>query len=637
MFDFIRTHRRLMQGVLLLFILPSFAFVGLEGYTRFRGDADAVATVGGQSISRQELDAAQREQMERMREMFGGQFDPRMLDTPAARQNILEGLIAQRVLALEADDNRLSVSDQALQQTILDVPGLAGEDGRFDVERYKTLLATRGMTPPMYEARLRRDLTLQQVTDAVQGTAFAPRTVAARLSDLNDQEREVQELLFKPADFEQQVKITDEMLKSYYETNSQFFEVPEQIRAEYVVLSQDAIASRIDVSDADVKTYYEQNAARFGGAEERRASHILISVDKNASDADKAAARAKAEQLLAQVRKAPAEFARLARENSQDPGSAERGGDLDFFGPGMMVKPFEEVAFALDKGQISDVVETDFGFHIIQVTDIKPAATASLDEVRNEIVAEIRKQQAARQFPNLSEQFNNLVYEQSDSLKPVADKLNLEIQTVSGLTRTPNPALGENAPFNQQAFLTALFSDEAIKNKRNTDAVEAAPGTLISGRVVEYKPVTKRPFEEVKETVRERVRAAEAARLAREAGEAKLAELRSGNDVAGFGQPRMVSRVKPQGLPQPALVAVMKADAGNLPSYVGTELAGQGYGVYRINRIARPETPDTARRTAEQQQIANAMAQQELQAYIDSLRKKYKVEVHQTPARAEAE
>jgi peptidyl-prolyl cis-trans isomerase D len=636
MLDFIRSHRRLMQLVLLFFILPSFAFFGLEGYTRFGADADAVAKVAGQTISRQELDAAQREQMERLREMFGDQFDPRMLDTPDARRNILEGLIAQRVLALEANTKRLAVSDQALQQTILEVPGMTGEDGRFDVERYKTLLALRGMTPPMYEARLRRDLTLQQVSDAVQGSAFAPRTVAGRLSDLNDQEREIQELLFRSADFAQQVRITDDMLKRYYQENASLFAIPERAIAEYVVLSMDAVASGISVSEDDVKAYYEQNAARFGDPEERRASHILIRADRDASAADRAAARAKAEQILAQVRQSPSEFARLARELSQDPGSAELGGDLGFFAPGMMVKPFEEAAFALEKGQISDVVASDFGFHIIRVTEVKPAAVRSLSETRNEIVAEIRKQQAARQFPNLTEQFNDLVYEMSDSLKPVAEKLNLPIQRVENLTRTPNPELG-TTPFNHPEFLTALFSDEATKNKRNTEAIEVAPGTLISGRVLEYKPVTTRPFEEVEAIVRERVRAAEAAALARQAGQAKLEALKAGADAAALGAPRVVSRVKPQALHPEALAAVMQADTATLPSYVGTDLAGQGYAIYRINRVTQPETPDVARRTAEQQQIAGAIAQQEMQAYIDSLRKKYKVEILSAPVRRDFE
>lgn len=626
MFDFIRKHQRLMQFLLLLFIFPSFVFFGLEGYTQFNEGNNAVAKVAGNPITQQEFDAAQREQMERIRQMFGGQFDPAMLDTPEARKSVLDGLIAQRVIAAEATSNRLSVSDQALQQSILGIPGIIGPDGKFDGERYKSLLAAQGMTPAMYEARLRQDMTMQQVSGSVQDTAFAPKAVANRLSDLNDQERTVQEVVFKTGDYASQVKATDEMLKAYYEKNARQFELPEQVKAEYVVLSSDAVAAQISVSDADIKSYYDQNAARYSDEEQRRASHILIKADKGASAADKAAAKEKAEKLLAQVRKNPAEFAKLAKENSQDPGSAERGGDLDFFGKGMMVKPFEDAAFKLKQGDISDVVESDFGYHIIQLTAVKPAVVKPLDEVKAQIAADIKKQLSAKKFTEMAEQFTNMVYEQSESLKPVADKLGLKIETVAGLTRTPNPAAPPTAVTNNPKFLNALFSDDAVKNKRNTEAVEVAPSTLVSGRVVEYKPVSKRPYEEVQAVVRERVMQEEAAALARKAGEAKLAAAKSG-DNAGFGEARTVSRSKPQGVNQAALPAIMRADVTKLPAIVGVDLGPQGYGVYKITKLGQPANPDTARRAAEQQQIAGALAQQEALAYLEVLKKKAKVEV----------
>lgn len=627
MFEFIRTHRRFMQFLLLLFIIPSFAFFGLEGYTRFKEGDNAVAKVAGNPITQQEFDMAQREQMERFRQMFGGQFDPKMLDTPEARQNILEGLIAQRVIAEEAKENRLFVSDQALQQTILNIPGLTGPDGKFDVERYKSLLASQGLTPVMYEARLRQDLALQQVTNAIQATAIAPKAVANRLSDLNDQERVVQEQLFKPADYVSQVKVTDEMLKDYYDKNSGQFEIPEQVKAEYVVLDSEAVASQVNVSDADIKAYYEQNVQRYRDEEQRRASHILIKVDKGASEQDKAAARAKAEKLLAQARQNPGDFAKLAKEYSQDPGSAELGGDLDFFGKGMMVKSFEDAAFKLKEGEVSDVVESDFGYHIIKLTGIKPASAKSLEEVKDQIAADIKKQLAAKKFSEMAQQFSDLVYEQSDSLKPAAEKLGLKVETVAGLTRTPNPELGANAPFNQPKFLNTLFSEDALKNKRNTDAVEVAPNTLIAGRVVEHKPVTKRPFEEVKDVVRERVTQIEAANLAKKAGEAKLAALKSGGEANGLGDTKTVSRVKGQDIPPAALPAVMMADVSKLPAHVGVDLGQQGYAVYRITKVMQPATLDEKRRLTEREQIANALAQQEALAYLEALKKKHKVEI----------
>jgi peptidyl-prolyl cis-trans isomerase D len=226
----------------------------------------------------------------------------------------------------------------------------------------------------------------------------------------------------------------------------------------------------------------------------------------------------------------------------------------------------------------------------------------------------------------MAEQFTNLVYEQSESLKPVVDKLGLKIETAAGLTRTPNPAAAPTALYNNPKFLSALFSDEAIKNKRNTEAIEVAPSTLIAGRVLEHKPVAKRPFEEVQAVVRERVIQEEAAALAKKAGEAKLAAAKSG-DSAGFGEAKTVSRTKAQGVNQAALPSIMKTDATKLPAYVGVDLGAQGYGVYKITKVGQPANPDTARRAAEQQQIAGTLAQQEAFAYLEVLKKKAKVEI----------
>ncbi len=625
MFEFIRTHRRLMQFLLLLIILPSFAFVGLESYTSMGDASNTVAKVGGQTITQPEWDAAQREQMERFRQMFGEQFDAKMFDTPEAKQEILNNLIAQRVLADEAKRNKLSVSDQALQQTIINMGGLTTADGKFDVERYKSILAAQGMTPTTYEARLRQDLTSQQVNAAIQSTAFAPDSLAKRLSELSEQEREVQQLAFRASDYVAQVKVTDDMLKAYYEKSNQF-DVPEQVKAEYVVLTADALATQINVSDADIKSYYEQNAKQYGTEEQRRASHILIGVNKDASEADKAAAKAKAENLLASLRKNPQEFAKLAKENSVDTGSAERGGDLGFFGKGSMVKPFEDAAYKLKQDEVSDLVQSDYGFHIIKVTAIKPAAVKPLEQVKSEIANDIRKQLVGKKYTETADVFNNTVYEQADSLKAVADKLKLKIETTGTLSRQVNPAVAPTAPYNNQKFLTALFSDESLKNKRNTEAVEVAPNTLIAGRVVEYKPATKRPFDEVKALVQERVVQTEAQALAKKVGEAKLAALKEKDDASGFSAPQTVSRAKSQGLNPAVFLAVMKADTSKLPSYVGLE-APQGYAVLRVVRVVQPTNVDSAKRQAEQQQIEAALAQQETYAYIEALKKKAKVKI----------
>jgi peptidyl-prolyl cis-trans isomerase D len=271
------------------------------------------------------------------------------------------------------------------------------------------------------------------------------------------------------------------------------------------------------------------------------------------------------------------------------------------------------------------VVQSDFGFHIIRVTAIKPATVRPLTEVRANIADDLRRQQAGKKYAEMAEIFTNMVYEQSDSLKPVADKLGLRIETISGLTRKPNPSLPKTAAFNQAKFLSALFSDESTKSKRNTEAIEVSPRFLIAGHVVDYKPVTRIPLEQVRKQVEETVIAIEAEKLSIAAGEAKLAELRNGGS-ADFGASKPVSRNSAGGLPPPALTAIMKANPAKLPAYVGVDLGGMGYRIFKISKVTE-EAGDEAAMKAEQQQVNEFVAAQEMAAYLGVVKKRAKAEI----------
>ncbi|MFZ6861415.1 SurA N-terminal domain-containing protein [Undibacterium sp. Ji67W] len=637
MFEYIRTHQRLMQFLLLLIIFPSFAFFGIESYTRSQAAAGAVvATVGGQSVMQAELDAALRDQLEKFRQSYGAQFDPKLMNTPEVKQNVLDELISRKVVAAEVKNNKLSITNQTLQQSILANPGLIKADGSFDTEKYKNILASRGMSPAMYEQNLRQDMALQQLIDSVQNTNIVPKAVAERIALIGEQEREVQALTFKASDFISQVKVTDEMVKAFYDKNAAQFEIPELIKAQYVVLSNEALADQISVSDAEVQEFYKNNAKTYSVDEQRRASHILIAVAKDASAADKAKAKSKADALLADLRKNPAAFAKLAKENSQDPVSAERGGDLDFFGKGAMVKPFEDAAFKLNKGEISDVVQSDFGYHIIEVTDIKAASIKPLDDVKAQIAADIKKQKASKAYAEAAETFGNTVYEQSDSLKAVADKLKLKIETADNLTRQGNPGAPETTFTNNPKFLKAIFSDDVVKKKHNTEAIEVAPNTLIAGRMLEYKPASKRPLEEVKATIVARLTQTEANNLAEKEGKAKLAALKQADATAGFSDVKVLSRAKQQDVPPQAIAQIMKADVQKLPAFVGVSFGNTGYAVYRISKV-NAGAVDADKRAAEAQQISNLLAQQELANYVELLKKKAKVTINKSALEAPAQ
>ena len=636
MFDFVRNNKRVMQGALLLLIVPSFVLVGLESY-QDRGSAnEGVATVAGQKVTQQEWDDAQRRQIDRARQMMGEQFDQKLFETPEAKQAVLNNLVAERAINAEINRNHMTVSDQSLMKTLLQIPGFRKPDGSLDGDAYKAFAASQGMTRPMFEQRLARDLAAQQVSNAIQATAFAPRSVTARLSNINDQEREVQELIFPITNFLPQVKVTDEMVKAYYDKNAALFQIPEQVKAEYVVFDQAVVESQVQVSDAEVAEYYNKNLKAYTTPEQRTASHILFTVARDAKPADEAAAKAKAEAALAEVRKNPANFAAVAKAQSQDPGSAQAGGDLGVVEKGLFVKPVEDAIYALKEGEIGNLVKSEFGWHVIKVTSVKPATQKPLEAAKDEIVADLKKQKMSKKYSELAETFGNTVYEQSDSLKPVADKLGLKIQTVDNLTRKPNPALGDS-PVNNEKFLTALFGVDAVKNKRNTEAVEVAPSVLVSGRVLEFRPAAKRPLAEVEAQIRQRVTIEEAARLARAAGEQKLAAVKASGDATGFGEAKIVSRTKEPPFNPTGAIAALKADVTKLPAYVGVELPGQGYAVYRIGKVAQPAQPDEARRQQEAEQIGGIVGQQEMLNYIEALKVKAKAKVTAKAAETKAE
>ncbi|TDF63054.1 SurA N-terminal domain-containing protein [Cupriavidus sp. L7L] len=640
MLDFVRNNRRLMLLLLLVLVFPSFVFFGVESYSRFMDSSHDAAKVEGRAISVQEVDNVVRDQSERARQILGNNYDPRQFEGPEARKAVLDQLILQRVMANTVAREHLTVSDAKLLEEISNLPAIAQlprkADGKIDDKAYLQLLQSQGMTPEQFDARMRFELATQQLGASVAATAFMPKSLLERLIAVRDQQRDVQALVFKPASYTAKVQPDAAALKAYYDSHQSAFSVPEQAKVEYLVLSGEALAAAQAVTPEELKSYYESNIARFRTDEQRRASHILIVAPKDAPAGERQAAKDKATKLLEELRKHPETFADVAKKQSQDPGSAEKGGDLGFMGRGALVKPFEEAMYALKDGQISDVVETDYGFHIIKLTGVKASETRPLEAVRTELEAELRKQLADKKFAEQADAFGNMVYEQADSLKPAADKFKLTIQTADNVTRKPNPAQGAQNPLNNEKVLKALFSEESVQKKRNTEAVQVAPNTLVAARIVDYRPATVRKFEEVEAKVREGYIAQQAAELARKDGEARLEALKKADSADGFGAVQTVSRAKADGVPPKAVEAVMRADATKLPAVVGVDLGADGYAVYRISKVSQPAQANPAQRQAEAQQLSQLAGQADLQAFYESLKARSKVKLL-TPADKQAQ
>jgi len=624
MFDIVRNNRKITQGFLALITLP-FAFWGVDSYVRNADSGTGVATVGGSKIALPELQSALREQQDRMRAQLGGKVDPAMFETPQMRRAVLDSLITQRVLAEQTQKAGLMVSNDQLAQFIAGVPSLQ-ENGKFSKERYEAVVAAQGMSKEMFEARLRQDMAMQQLMLPVSNAGIGSQVAASRWLATQLEQREVAQVLLMPEAYAGQVKLAADAAQKYYDTNRKAFELPDQLRAEFVVLSRDSLVAQMVISDDEIKAYYKAHADRYRTGETRRASHILIPVAKSATEAEVGAAKAKADELLAKLKANSGDFSKLAREHSQDTISAAKGGDLDWFGRGAMVKAFEDAAFALKDGQTSDVVRSDFGFHIIRLTGVRPEQVKPMAEAKAEIVAEIRREAGTKKYSEAAEAFGNMVYEQADSLKPAAEKWKLELRQSQWLARDGKVP----APFDNKKLLTALFGDDPVKNKRNTEAVEIVPGTLVSARVLEYKPAAVQPFEAVKTDIEKRLIREEAAKLAIKDGEEKLAMLAKGEAVKlTWSAAHNVSRMDAKGLPPEALRAVFKADVGKLPAHVGAGFSGNGYALYRISSVTAGEPgKDDPRGRGLAQQYARVVAEEDFAAWMATLKEKYPVTIN---------
>jgi peptidyl-prolyl cis-trans isomerase D len=634
MFEFVRNHNRVLQGALLVLILPSFVFFGIQGYDSFLSEDGVVAKVGKQKITQTEWDAAVRTLAERTRAQSEN-VDPATFDTPQFKQRALDMLLRDYIMSTASRDQLLRAPDARLIRlfgTLPDFAALRNPDGTLNTK----ILEAQGMSPVQFQERLREQISVGQVLSGVESTA-TPSNAATQLTvGALFQVREVQWTQFDPKKFAAQLNPTPEQLRKYYDqpANASAFKTPESADVQYVVLDLDSLKQRASVTEEELRKSYDENKARFTKEEERRASHILIKAEKSAPAAARQAAKARAEKLLAEATKSPAQFAELARKNSEDVGSATNGGDLDYFGRGAMVKPFEDAAFSLKQGQISGIVESDFGYHIIQLTDIRASAIQPFEQVRGELEEDARKELARKMYAEAAEKFTNMVYEQTDSLKPVADELKLTITPAQGVKRVPDQLNGKS-PMANARVLEALFNEANRSKGRNTEALEIAPNTLVSARVVKYYPASRPAFEAVQAQVRDRWVTEESIKLAKQEAEKQLALAKQSPDKVSMPAPVEMSRKTQFGQPAQVLDAALRVPADKLPAWTTVDMGAMGSVLLRVNKVLPLKvTPEESAQSLVQ--YGTFWGKAEADAYVRAMRRDYKVKVLATP-KADAE
>ena len=622
MFDFVQEKKRWVQIILLVVTVP-FALWGVASYRSMSKDSGALATVDGVKITQQEFDNAVRQQQDRMRQAMGANYDPAMFDKPEIKHSILKGLVNQRLLMTKAQKEGLTVSDAQLAQVIAGINAFQ-KDGKFDKQLYKAVLARQNMTPLMFEARVRQELAMRQLTDAYSRNGYASSVVADNLIRLNGQQRVVRIARVSPDAFMKQAQVDDAAVKTYYEKNQSEFHVPQQARVEYVELSAADLLPKIHVSDDDIKRYYEDHKNEYSTQEQRDAAHILISVAPKATPAQIKTARAKAERILKEAKKAPQKFSELAKKYSEDPASARNGGDLGFFSRGMMVKAFDDAAFSLKPGQISGLVRSQFGFHIIKLLAVKPGSIKPLAQVRDSIVQQLKKRKADDKFAELADKFSNTVYEQSDSLKPAAELVGMPVQK-SGWLDKGRPG---KLPWNAKA-LQAVFSNDVLNEKRNSEAVEIAPNTLLSVRLLQSRPASTRPLKEVASAIRHKLQRQRAQEMAVKKGKKILADLQKGKKVSlRWTAAKSVTRPRHPGLEPGLARQVFQAKTDKLPVYAGTESTqGEGYLLAQVDAVKPVGKITDAQRARYEQQLRRVTGDELLKAFLADARKHAKIKM----------
>ncbi len=624
-----RTKGWLAKVILALITIP-FALFGIDQYLQGAGSNVPIAKVEGDAITVQEFGNALQNLRNRLQSE--GQTDMTILDRPELRQSVLDKLINDRLLSVEVKRANFSISDEQLSQYITSMPEFS-VDGKFSEELYYQLLTQNRMTLKDFESAIRQDLKAQQAREGFASLAYIPDILVEQTLKAELQEREVSVAEIKTADYLSEVSIEPAKVQEYYEKNKDRFQVPEQVQLEFVLMSANTLLPTMQVTEEEVRKFFDDNADKFHGDEERRASHILIGFGLSPTPAAKEEARTKARQILEEVRKNPEQFAELAKKHSQDPGSAQNGGDLGMFGRGVMVKSFDDAVFSMAPGAISDLVESEFGYHIIKLTEISGEAV-TLESVAPQIRGELIYQKALAKFTENAEDFSNIVYEQSTSLEPAAKAFSLDIQKTPWMSREDVARV-----FKSDRMRDLVFSEDVLKDGRNTEAVEVAPNSLMVARVLDHKPAAPKTFEEVQSGIEEFLRVEAAARIAIDKGEAVLADLRAGKEAKDLDwiPPVVVDRKNAQGLTDLTMSNAFKIKTDSLPAYAGVADANKGFLLIKVSAVNANLPDDESARQAAKIEMQAALAAEYVDAYLKTLRAKGKVSVNQQLMRSGAD
>ncbi len=508
--------------IVILISVP-FALWGIQSYMG-GGSEPVVASVNGYEITEREFESGYREYRQRLRQQLGNNYRPELIDEARLRAEVLDSMIRNQLVLQASEKIGLGAGQDLIRDTIRSIPAFQ-VNGVFNSDAYSSAVRAQGLTPAGFEAQVWQAIVSGQLSKAISGSEFATSTELKEFARLSQQQRELSYLLVPASEFLAQAEVSDEAVRSYYESNQAEFMAPERVKVEYLDLDVGNIAKTLSADDELLLGYYEQHKTEYETPEQRRASHILFSLEQGAGDEAVAAARATAMAALERARNGE-DFASLAKQLSQDPGSADLGGDLGFFESGVMDPAFDEVVFALQEGEISEPVQTPFGFHLIKLTAIRPTAGKSFEQAKDEVRSAYLKNEAGRLFYEYAERLSDLAYEDPDSLQPAAEALGMELQTSDWFDRQ-----GGEGILVASKLVGAAFSDDVLREGHNSEAIEIGPEHIVVARVTEHEEAAVRPFESVREEIRTALQLEQAAAHAQSRGKELLSALRQGGSL----------------------------------------------------------------------------------------------------------
>ena len=572
-----------VAGVIILV----FAVWGIGSY--FEGVSEIiVATADKIEINQQTYQQAMSDRRRRLVQMMGRNVDAELFSSTAFKRQVVEELIDTTLQNETLHASGFRISDAQLAALIQNT-AVFHTDGQFDRDRYELLVQNSGMTIQGYESYQRQQGVVDQLVRGLGQSAIVSTNSIDKAWKLLDQRRIASYTTLEFDNFLDDIQVSETAIEKEYQANLDSYFKPASIQVDYLKLSVEDLGTRLDVDEADILRMYEDNPDRYRQPGSRSASHILLSVSPDAADAQIDQVRQRASEIVARARGGES-FASLAEVNSDDKGSAKRGGELGVIRPGTMVKPFEDSVFVMGEGEISEPVRTQYGFHVIRLDRITESRVQSLDQVRSEIEIEVRRLRAEERFNELAEILGSTVFEQPDSLEPAADHLGVKVMRSEWFTQDAGTGIAEF-----QGVRDAAFGNEVLIDGLNSELIEIDQDNLVAVRKVDYRARRQLDLNEARDGLEKRLRAVEASDKMEKAGEDLVARLKSGADWDELLIAHKLARVRlpetTETLLEPleqvvarVVYAALVPLSGQI-AYGGERISPARYAIYRLERV----------------------------------------------------